>query len=156
MKEQTNKQLKNIFKAALAQYFQQSGINEILIELYKKSQLEQQIARQPKKVTKVQNILRKNEVEVSKSQSRLGLMKEKGLSQLKSSYVDEDEQQEFNTPMLSALQNSISQDYNSNVDVRIAMNENVDPLQQGLSVLDANLPDFLAKGLKKVGTTNRK
>ena len=153
MKDESMLKLKSIFKLALQQYFQQSGINQILLQLYHASKQQPNITTVKKK-TQVQNILKKNANAVNKkasqSVSKLSALKKAGMSELMMSY--DDDQQSTSTPMLNAIrQSTVYEDIpQGSVQSRVVMNENIDPITTGMSVLDSNLPNFLKKGLMKV------
>lgn len=161
MKDDTIAKLKGVIKTTLEQYFQQSGINEILLQLYEASKTPKQQPAEVKKTTKVENILKKNAMAVSNMQTktpkagggRIAAMRQSGLPELMGSYQgDQDESYNPRTPMLNAIQQASQYEEIpvGSVNSRVAMNENVDPLNTGLSVLDSSMPDFLKRGLSKI------
>ena len=153
MKDASMLKLKSILKLALQQYFEQSGINQILLQLYHSSK---QKSKQPvvKKTAQVQNILKKNvnimNKKKSQSPSKISALKKSGMSELMMSYDDDEQSQ--STPMLNAIkQSTMYEDIpQGSVQSRVVMNENIDPITTGMSVLDSNLPNFLKKGLMKL------
>ena len=129
MTDKGKQQLKNIIIQALSEYFEQSGINKILLSLYQNKS----IVSPPKKpANKIANILEKN----SK------------ISQLKKSeivnYNDDDNL--LDLPSMGVEGTKISPN------LRVKLNENIDPLETGQSILDdiESLPNFLTKGLAKI------
>lgn len=166
MKEQSMIKLKSLMKGALQQFFEQSGINEILLQLYEQSKSNPKSAQAStakKQSTKVENILRKNAKEFqavvekrSKGSGKIQQMKQQSSRQLMQSYMDDQDQVE--TPMLNALRQSAMQEQyiTPHVSANVAMNQNVDPLASGVSVLDANMPNFLMKGLSKLVSKSNK
>lgn len=158
MKENTSTKLKAVLMEALQQFFEQSGVNQILLKLYQQANKQQVFTKTKPISTKVENILKNNnkaikEVNTKRSTSPSGAiakLRNERMNELKTSYTDE---QQESTPMLNAIKESVN--YTQDMDVpqisaRQAMNEQMDPLTTGMSVLDSNMPDFLMRGLSKL------
>lgn len=129
MTDKGKQQLKNIIIEALSEYFEESGINKILLSLYQSKQ-HPVISKKP--TNKISNILEKN----SK------------IAQLRKSEVVNytNEEDEINLPSVGIQGTKISPE------LRMALNENIDPLETGESILDHvdSLPNFLTRGLAKI------
>ncbi len=125
MKKSARTQLKQIIIEAVQQYFDQSGINEILQTLYQNNGAVTESTR------KVKNLINNN----PKPTSRIELLKQKhGHQDL-------------------MLQDVGLQSTKMTPNIRATVNQNIDPLQNGgSSVLDniEQLPNFLTKGLSKI------
>ncbi len=129
MTEKGKQQLKNIIIETLSQFFEDSGINKILLSLYQ-SKSSPLVSKQP--TNKVSNILENN--------SKIAQLRKSEISNYR------DESDDFSLPTVGVQGTKISPD------LRVTLNENVDPLETGQSILDhANsLPDFLTRGLAKI------
>ena len=125
MKKSARTQLKQIIIEAVQQYFDQSGINEILQTLYQNNGAVTESTR------KIKNLINNN----PKPTSRIELLKQKhGHQDL-------------------MLQDVGLQSTKMTPNIRATVNQNIDPLQNGgSSVLDniEQLPNFLTKGLSKI------
>lgn len=164
MKDDTITKLKSVMKQALQQFFEESGINQILLQVYQSSKNNTQAAPVVKKKTQVQNILKKNAKAMASASGRninagggkIASMKRQGLTQLMTSYEDQDgDEYGSSTPMLNAIKQSVQLQQpviGMGSSSRVAMNQNIDPLTSGLSVLETSMPDFLKRGLAKVAT----
>lgn len=134
MKEQSKQELKQIILQSLSQYFQKSGINEILLKLYQGQNYSIQTKPAP---NKIQNIIQSNTQKMSRVQE---LKRKHGNERLS---FDDDE---TNIPILETQSNKITPN------LRAKLNQNLDPIQNGgQSILDNidELPLFLKKGLNK-------
>ena len=129
MTDKGKQQLKNIIIQALSEYFEQSGINKILLSLYQNKS----IVSPPKKpANKIANILEKN--------SKIAQLKKSEIV----NYNDDDNL--LDLPSMGVEGTKISPS------LRVKLNENIDPLETGQSILDdiESLPNFLTKGLAKI------
>lgn len=165
MKPDVTNKLKSLIMQSLQQFFEQSGINQILLKLYEDASKRPIVTEKTKTVTKVENILKNNNKAINKLDAKKSktpgavekLRRERQL-ELKSSYTD-DEQGHSNTPMLNVIRESVNYTQDEDgptVSVRQAMNESMDPLTSGVSVLDSNMPDFLMRGLSRLVNTKNK
>lgn len=165
MKPDVTNKLKSLIMQSLQQFFEQSGINQILLKLYEDASNRPIVTEKNKTVTKVENILKNNNKAINKLDAKKSktpgavekLRRERQL-ELKSSYTD-DEQGYSNTPMLNVIRESVNytqEEDGPTVSVRQAMNESMDPLTSGVSVLDSNMPDFLMRGLSRLVNTKNK
>lgn len=139
MKESLKKQFEAIIVGAIEKYFQESGINQILLKLYKSTLSQGSISSSVQKplVPKIKNIIEKN----TKSMSKLQQLKQRSQQSGEMISFDED---------IQAPEMSINQKVSPNI--RVAANENMDPLETGRSILDSadSLPTFLKRGLGKL------
>lgn len=139
MKESSKKELKNIILQALNEYFQDSGINEILVSLYEsKRETVKVVVEQPKKV---QSIIKNNFQKMSRIQQ---LKNRDGATD----YTSEDDITAGGSP----LPKSGIEGARVTGQLRAQLNEYMDPLENGgTSILDQpnSLPDYLIKGLRK-------
>lgn len=129
MTDKGKQQLKNIIIQALSEYFEQSGINKILLSLYQNKS----IVSPPKKpANKIANILEKN--------SKIAQLKKSEIV----NYNDDDNL--LDLPSMGVEGTKISPN------LRVKLNENIDPLETGESILDHvdSLPNFLTRGLAKI------
>ena len=129
MTDKGKQQLKNIIIQALSEFFEQSGINKILLSLYQNKRSNPVISQKPTK--KISNILEKN--------SKISQLR-------KSELVNYNEDDDIKLPTVGVQGAKI------NPDLRVSLNENIDPLETGQSILDHvnSLPDFLTRGLAKI------
>lgn len=139
MKENLKKEFEGIVINAIEKYFQESGINQILLKLYKHtmSQKLNTSTVQKTQVPKIKNIIDNN----TKTMSKLQQLKQKSLQNEDKILFDEN---------LQSPQMNIQQKVSPNI--RVTVNENIDPLKTGKSILDDvdSLPTFLKKGLGKL------
>ncbi len=128
MTDKGKQQLKNIMLEALSEYFEKSGINQILLSLYQNKE-HNIVSKKP--TNKITNILEKN--------SKIAQLK-------KSEKVNYNEKDELDLPNLGVQGTKISPE------LRVTLNENIDPLETGQSILDHidSLPNFLTRGLAKI------
>lgn len=127
MTDKGKQQLKNIIIETLSEFFEDSGINKILLSLYE-SKTTSVGAKAP--TNKVSNILENN--------SKIAQLRKYQMV----NYNDE----EIDLPSMGVQGTKISPN------LRVALNENIDPLETGQSVLDHvdSLPNFLTRGLAKI------
>lgn len=139
MKENLKKEFEGIVINAIEKYFQESGINQILLKLYKNtmSQKLNTSTVQKTQVPKIKNIIDNN----TKTMSKLQQLKQKFRQNEEKILLDEDLQ----SPSMN-IQQKVSPN------IRVTVNENIDPLKTGKSILDDvdSLPSFLKKGLGKL------
>lgn len=139
MKENLKKEFEGIVINAIEKYFQESGINQILLKLYKNtmSQKLNTSTVQKTQVPKIKNIIDNN----TKTMSKLQQLKQKFRQNEEKILLDEDLQ----SPSMN-IQQKVSPN------IRVTANENIDPLKTGKSILDDvdSLPSFLKKGLGKL------
>lgn len=144
MKKQIRNQMKELVLQTLEEYFKQSGISEILVKLHKNALIQAKLRKQggvktnsapiPQK-KKVTNILQNNRKAMGKIQQ---MRQNENIK-----YVDD---QDVDAPILRTTNTKQITPH-----LRAMMNQNMDPIQnEGSSILDVELPDFMAKGLSKV------
>ncbi len=136
MKKESKNQLKWIFIQALQEYFEQSGVNQILKTLYQNAQ--NPVVSQSTK--RVKSILQSN----PKKDSKTSQLKQKYAGQLLSSQDDY---------QMQNLQNIGVQGVRLTPNIKAKVNQNIDPLENGgSSILDNlnELPNFLTRGLSKI------
>lgn len=128
MTDKGKQQLKNIIIETLSEFFEDSGINKILLSLYQ-SKSNPVVSKQP--TNKVSSILENN--------SKIAQLRRSELA----NYNNDDE---LVLPTMGVQGTKISSD------LRVALNENIDPLETGQSILDHvnSLPSFLTRGLAKI------
>lgn len=149
MTEKASLQLKNLIKLAMQQYFQQSGINQILLSLFKAANQPQPQTTRSTSDTRIQNIISKNRQAINRPKSKIQSLKQSSPDQYEFSYNNE------KTPMLNALQNFVEQpQMSSRVSSTVIANQNFDSLAMGVSILDTKMPDFLQKGINKLVKKN--
>lgn len=139
MKENLKKEFEGIVINAIEKYFQESGINQILLKLYKNTMSQKLNAPivQKTQTPKIKNIIDNN----TKTMSKLQQLKQKFRQNEEKILLDEDLQ----SPSMN-IQQKVSPN------IRVTVNENIDPLKTGKSILDDvdSLPSFLKKGLGKL------
>lgn len=130
-------QLKQIMTQAIQEYFEQSGINQILKTLYQNS-LQSPTVNQSTK--RIKSIIQSNPNPNSRT------------SQLKKKYSNQNLRSQDDA-LLSNLKNVGLQSTRLSPNVKVKVNQNIDPLENGgSSILDNlnELPNFLTRGLSKI------
>lgn len=127
MTDKGKQQLKNIIIETLSEFFEDSGINKILLSLYE-SKTTSIRAKTP--TNKVSSILENNGK----------------IAQLRKMQMTNYGDGEIDLPSMGVQGTKISPN------LRVALNEHIDPLETGESVLDHvdSLPNFLTRGLAKI------
>ncbi len=128
MTDKGKQQLKNIIIETLSEFFEDSGINKILLSLYE-SKTSNIRAKAPS--NKVSSIIENN--------GKIAQLK-------KYQMVNYGNDEELDLPSMGVQGTKISPN------LRMALNENIDPLETGESILDHvdSLPNFLTRGLAKI------
>lgn len=131
MKKQTRDQLKAIMVQAIQEYFEQSGVNEILLTLYESKSSHTS-------TSKVNRIIEENKTQTKKVSQTQKLKQKYGNMGL----ITEDDDYGI------TKRQSVKLDPN----LKVILNQNIDNLANGTSILDniQSLPDFLKRGLGKV------
>ena len=122
---------------AIQEYFEQSGINQILKTLYQNS-LQSPAVNQSTK--RIKNIIQSNPNPNSR------------ISQLKKKYSNQNLRSQDDA-LLSNIKNVGLQGTRLTPNVKVKVNQNIDPLENGgSSILDNlnELPNFLTRGLSKI------
>ena len=122
---------------AIQEYFEQSGINQILKTLYQNS-LQSSAVNQSTK--RIKNIIQSNPNPNSRT------------SQLRKKYSNQNLRSQDDA-LLSNIKNVGLQSTRLSPNVKVKVNQNIDPLENGgSSILDNlnELPNFLTRGLSKI------
>ena len=122
---------------AIQEYFEQSGINQILKTLYQNS-LQSPAVNQSTK--RIKNIIQSNPNPNSKT------------SQLRKKHSNQNLRSQDDV-LLSNIKNVGLQSTRLSPNVKVKVNQNIDPLENGgSSILDNlnELPNFLTRGLSKI------